>query len=287
MIGLGHKTYHEIDCSVPNPHLVAAGASHIGKRPQQQDAIYSCGHILLPHNYETESAGNGIVSFVESCHFPGVFAIADGMGGHAYGDIASSLCIENLDKACRNLPRYSSVESVAAFVSMGIAEADKAIVEQACSNGGADMGTTLVALSVCDDGCRISSIGDSRCYLYANNELVCLTKDDTEAQRIADMGLAPGEEYTPLYSGDSLTRYVGQGRNGLVVKPREYSFDVDSALIMLCSDGLYKALRDDEIANVLSAGNSLAQTSTELVEQSISRDDADNSSVLLVQVRRS
>lgn len=288
MFDLRCKTSQRIDRSTPKTSLVVAGASHIGKRWQQQDAIYANGRTLLPCEVDWDRPKANVAQFTDSYSYPATFAIADGMGGHACGEVASSLCIEHIAASCRSISRYSNIETVTALVSAAITEADKAVVGQSRSNPRREgMGTTVVALVVCGDGCSVLNIGDSRCYLYENGDLACLTKDDTEAQRIIDLGMTAEERRGPFYAGDNLTRYVGQGRGGLVVQARECRFNVDDAVVLLCSDGLYKALSEVEISTILGARRSLTETCATLVERSIVKDSADNTSVLLVQIRRS
>jgi serine/threonine protein phosphatase PrpC len=114
-----------------------------------------------------------------------------------------------------------------------------------------DMGSTLVALLVCHDGCAVLSVGDSRAYGYEDGAVTLLTKDDTEAQRLLDLGLLSAEDTVALAGKDRLLRYIGKCQPGLVFRARELTMGPGSRDVLLCSDGVAKSLGDAALASLL------------------------------------
>ncbi len=214
---------------------------------------------------------------------PGLYAVADGMGGHAAGEVASLTAIKALDAAFE-----ASDERTAASLESAAKAANRAVWEQARTNRGMlGMGTTLVALAVVENddgtsGLAVAHIGDSRLYLYRDKALSQVTVDHSLVQELIDEGQISQAQAAVHPQRHVLTRALG-------VEP---AVDVDVIQIapenndryLLCSDGLPREASDDQIAAILSRFPDPSEAARELVELANSRGGSDNVTVVVVDV---
>lgn len=264
--------------------ISAYGASCIGSRSQQQDALLFGDTVIPAAGRNGDASGGEIETWQRSCCLPSVFAVADGMGGCNAGCVASTLCVETIRDGCSQIADDASIECMADAVRDAIERANRRIVEYGNENPGCrGMGTTLVALAVCEDGCRAFNLGDSRAYLFRDGALSRLSKDHTAFQRALDLNLSFAGKGN-LSEGGGLTRYLGQGDSTFAAQAYEACFERDSAFVLLCSDGLTKALDDREIESLLVGADDPMACCCGLVSRAASIDESDNVSVLLVKV---
>ncbi len=214
---------------------------------------------------------------------PGLYAVADGMGGHAAGEVASSTAIAALQAAYEASGAHSleSLESAARA-------ANRAVWEQARVNRGMlGMGTTLVALAVVEradgtNGLAVAHIGDSRLYLLRDGALHQLTVDHSLVQELVDDGQISPEQAAVHPQRHVLTRALG-------VEP-SVAVDVLDILpeqgdrYLLCSDGLPREAADEQIAAVLQRFADPVEAAKELVALAKSRGGNDNITVVVVDV---
>ena len=207
----------------------------------------------------------------------GLFVVADGMGGHPAGDVASAEAIEGF---AARAPAPGAFDGTGGEASGGglrdaVAAASRRVHEAAAeSPDRRGMGTTLTALQLADDRWRIAHVGDSRAYLYRAGELRRLTTDHT---------VFPGS--------NTLTRAVGT--DGEAEADLEEGTLEDGDLYLLCSDGLTKTHSEEEIAERLAAadggssapGATLDETVRRLVDEANERGGPDNVTVVLVRAR--
>lgn len=207
-----------------------------------------------------------------------LFVVADGMGGHAGGEIASQLAVDAmastfLEKTAAPCV-LSNVPPRALQLVQGFAAANEAIRSAASKNPTlSDMGTTVVAARFCPNKGRayIGHVGDSRCYRLRDNRLEQITKDHT----LAEFG-AVGRE------AQRLSRAVGS--NGVVetdlvvVEPRE------GDIYLLCSDGLNKSLSDDIIHEVLDSEPDPDRAAAQLIARASAARARDNVTAIVVRI---
>lgn len=184
----------------------------------------------------------------------GCFAIVcDGMGGMRGGERASRLCAELLSGEF-HMRRY---ESPAVFYRTLIPHADSAVAmltdEEGNRLGG---GTTLVSVIVKDGVIYYASVGDSRIYLYRDNTLTQLTRDHNYLLRLMERvqsGEISTEEAMSDRQREALISYIGMGTGPDIVDVNDAGIQARIGdIIVLCSDGLYKALSSEEIAAVIA-----------------------------------
>lgn len=206
----------------------------------------------------------------------GLWVIADGMGGHARGDVASRLIMESL----RTLSRPKSMDDFATMVKERLAAANRHMREE-MQRAGSDriMGSTVVALLVFRRECRCLWAGDSRAYRLREGHLLQLTHDHSVTQEMIDRGELSPEEAAHHPAANRITRAVGALPTLSVDECNATLRDGDT--ILLCSDGLNKEVADSEIASVL--GNmDCDDASRELLDLSLARGARDNVTVAVV-----
>jgi protein phosphatase len=208
----------------------------------------------------------------------GLWAVADGMGGHGGGDVASGAVVKTL--AEMRAPASAS-EFLHEF-ELRIANVNNELQRIASERAGAVIGTTLVAILVFDAHYACAWCGDSRGYLMRNGELNQITRDHSEVQDLIDSGMLSREEAKSWPGRNVVTRAVGaQPKAELdVVSGRAYEGD----RFLLCSDGLVGHLSDEEIAQELKSVAPNAACSA-LVEKTLERGASDNVSVIVFDCR--
>ena len=210
-----------------------------------------------------------------------LFVVADGMGGHAGGDVASSIAISQLKPLDQD---YSSPDEAERTLSRTIAATAKILIDTVSQRPElAGMGTTVSALAMVDDVAVIAHIGDSRVYLFRDGELSQITVDHTFVQRLVDSGrITPDEaRYHPRRS--VLMRVLGD------MDPNP---EVDTIVMptrpgdrwLLCSDGLSGVIDDAHTSKALGAGQAPARTADALLKQALDGGAPDNVTIVLVDV---
>lgn len=209
-----------------------------------------------------------------------VFAVADGMGGHVSGEIASALALETLKKIFfKSYPR----EELPAAIKSAYREANAVIFKKASENADyAGMGTTLTIAVPSDDEFFVGNIGDSRVYLYRGGNFSQITEDHSLVAQMLRAGkLSEHEaEFHPLKS--IITRALGTepsvkaDLSVVKIKPRDR--------LLLCTDGLTGMVRDVEIAEVLASQYGLKETCQRLIAKANARGGLDNITVVLIEV---
>ncbi len=212
----------------------------------------------------------------------GVFIVADGMGGHAAGEVASEMAVQAIAKNLEGVVGRSDAEA-AHMMRLAIHQANASIfrrtVDEPEKRG---MGTTATALVVNQARYMIGQVGDSRAYLLREGVLTQLTKDHSYVQEQVDAGyLTPEQARTHPYS-NVITRCVGANSD---VVPDIYVGTLNSGdLFMLASDGLTGMLEDEDLQRYLETDNTPAQMVDFLVNEGNRRGGLDNITVIIVRI---
>lgn len=207
----------------------------------------------------------------------GLWAVADGMGGHQVGDIASRKIITALDDVIphENLSTYTdAVEDALLSVNEEMLEYAKIMFEEET------MGSTLVALLIKGRVGVCLWVGDSRLYRFRNQQLIQLSRDHSQLEEMIDMGMISREQAENHPQRNVITRAVG------VEKPLYVDIAIFTAQVgdtfLLCSDGLYNVVSNKDITAALSIRDA-EESVTRLMEQSIANGAPDNVSVIVVK----
>jgi serine/threonine protein phosphatase PrpC len=182
-----------------------------------------------------------------------LIAVADGMGGHAGGEVASAIAINTLEQL---LPVISDLKVDVAsredlFLNITYEVDSQILAKSKDSPELSGMGTTLTALSILDNNVELLHIGDSRCYRYRNNKLEQLSYDHTVMQELLDQGRLTPEEIIDHPQRSLLTQAL-MGDSG--IDPILVSYEIKkNDQFLLCSDGLTNVLSEYEISKIIEA----------------------------------
>ncbi len=210
----------------------------------------------------------------------GFFAVADGMGGHRGGEVASSIAVESLTSS---LPLLSSDELLAA-----IQESNSAVLRRATDDPGLrGMGTTLCVLALVDDGdaeplLLLANVGDSRIYKLSSGHFEQMTDDHSMVAEMMREGRITAAEAASHPQRNVLTRALGIDA-GLHVDAW-HVWPIVGDRWLLCSDGLFNEVSDATIAAVLGTTSDPAAAAQELVRLANEGGGRDNVTVLVVDV---
>lgn len=203
----------------------------------------------------------------------GIWAVADGMGGHANGQHAS----QTLTRIIADVAAVEDISLACEAVADAVHAANAEIYAEAQARG-EQMGSTIVALVMRDRAFAVLWAGDSRAYLYRDAVLHRLTHDHTQVQEMVDRGLLSPDEAADHPMSHVLARAVG-------VRP---TLELDAVkdiakpgdIFLLCSDGMYGVVGEDEVASIL-AGSGRRSIDT-IVDLCLERGAPDNVTVILV-----
>jgi protein phosphatase len=211
-----------------------------------------------------------------------LFAVADGMGGHRGGNVASAMTVETLERMPVPVPA-GAAESVDA-VRRAILEANRSVLERGESDRDLQgMGTTVTALLVSGKAAEILHVGDSRAYLVRDGDIQQLTEDHTVAQDWVRRGRFTAEEADRLPQRSILTRALGVDDD---VEVDHLSVDLhDRDRFLLCSDGLSNMLSDDSIREVVATVPTAQEAADRLVSAANEAGGDDNITVVVIDVK--
>ncbi|MDQ4124932.1 MAG: Stp1/IreP family PP2C-type Ser/Thr phosphatase [Actinomycetota bacterium] len=207
-----------------------------------------------------------------------IYAVADGMGGHIAGDVASATAVSVISEGIETHPPEDGSD-LAGLVS----RANDAIFEKARSDPSLrGMGTTCTLLMVDGDVARIAHVGDSRAYLLRDGSFRQLTEDHTLVERMVREGRLSAEEAANHPQRSIITRALGVDSNVQVDVLEERLATGDR--ILITSDGLTSMVEPDEIARVLDAEEDPQAAADRLVEMANDAGGEDNVTVLVLHV---
>ncbi len=211
--------------------------------------------------------------------------VADGVGGSSDGGEASRLAVEAImgyvssTMECCHAVVSGSDTALFAALRKGAAEAHAVVQRQAAAGHlPSVMATTLTLVVAVWPSAYVLQVGDSRCYFFSDGELRQVTRDQTVAQDLVDMGVLPAERAAKSPYRHVLARAIGAEE----ATPEVARLDISErgSVLVLCSDGLTKHVSDDEIAEHVRTMQSSEQLCRSLVELALARGGTDNVTVL-------
>lgn len=235
-------------------------------RKLNEDSIFSTSFELQTHTGPVQA---------------GLFAVADGMGGHNAGEIASDLAIRTFCAVCLSGLLKPGPAEILPIMASAFAKANSDVLEAANDRSLQGMGTTLTAAVISGHDLYIAHIGDSRCYIINSRETLQVTKDHSVVQQMVEAGMITQEKARVHPRRNEITRVLGYGQENSpdLIHVRLYAGDN----ILLCSDGLCSVLTDEKIAaSVLGAAN-IQQACKDLNDQANLAGGPDNISIVIVQ----
>jgi PPM family protein phosphatase len=208
-----------------------------------------------------------------------VFAVADGMGGHLAGEVASAAALEPI--AALDGTLFSSASQAAEALTAAVTEANAHVVALASDNPQfRGMGTTLTAILIEGIRIHVAHVGDSRAYLLRNNQLSRLTIDHTLVQQLIDDGQITEEEAAQHPQRSVITRAIGISP-AVDVDTLSFTLAADD-MVLLCSDGLTGVVDDNTIVRILTRAETPTHAIDQLIAKANDNGGPDNVTVLLL-----
>ena len=251
--------------------IVGSGRSIGRQRDHNEDSLYT---------FTSTFAG-----YTTSVPF-GIYIIADGMGGHEHGEVASEAAIRAMSKylmkklylpLINTLPEVSQ-ESLQEIMKQGVFEAHNEVVKQAPGGG-----TTLTAVIILGNRMAVAHVGDSRAYaVYPDGRMEALTRDHSFVKRLEELGQITPDEAEVHPQRNVLYRALGQGEPfepdvSTVPMPR-------SGYVLVCSDGLWGIVPDAEMFDLISAAASPHLACQNLIQAANAAGGPDNITAILIQM---
>ena len=207
---------------------------------------------------------------------PPLFAVADGMGGHAAGEVASEIAVRVLSELA---PEHPDGEAL----GRAIEEANRAVIQAAREGRGRQgMGTTMTAAMLEGERLVIAQVGDSRAYLLHQGKLQQLTRDHSLMADMIEAGQLTPEEARTHPQRSVITRALGSDAH---LHPDIYEINVETGdRLLICSDGLSGMIFDDRIENTLRRVQDPQRCASQLVNEAIAAGGHDNVTVIVADV---
>jgi protein phosphatase len=270
-----------MDCNLSIKAYVITNKGLI--RENNEDNFYVNGRYMNETERECE-----LEFSVESSKYNQIFAVCDGMGGEAKGELASFIAaktLENLDVDLNGeeAPNISYKTNV---INNYVRLTNLYLCEVMQKDIKGRMGSTLSGLHIFGDNAITFNIGDSRVYILRDNELRQLTLDHTEAQRLIRLGVIDEEQAKQHKSKHQLTRHFGILAHEGVLEADigdELKIKKDD-VFLICSDGLTDMLADTNIKDVLTKTQNTNEIHISLVQEALKMGGYDNITVIILKV---
>ncbi len=214
-----------------------------------------------------------------------LYVVADGMGGHDGGEVASMLAVETICRVARDRARTmpERLDAIESMLDEAFQTANNTIKAEAERKGN-DMGTTLVAMLV-HDGRQafVANVGDSRAYLFRNRQLHQVSVDHSFVQKMVERGRLTQEEARHHPQSNILLRTVGTERD---IEIDLFRVELEAGdRVLMCSDGLWGEVEDADIAAILHTYSDPRVAARELVRASHQGGGKDNVTLAVVAIR--
>ena len=209
-------------------------------------------------------------------HLDNLFIVADGMGGHSGGEVASMTATETIVSYVNE----SDIDKPVKLLQHAIEAANAKLVEMASEDSELEgMGTTVVAATIKDDQMYLANVGDSRLYII-HEDIEQITKDHSLVDELVRSGSISKEEARFHPKKNVITRAVG-AREGILIDLFQVSLEPGD-LILMCTDGLTNMLEDEDIFLMVRQQRDVVGQVTALVEAANANGGYDNISVIII-----
>ncbi len=208
---------------------------------------------------------------------PNLFIVADGMGGHKAGDLASKYTVETFVSLVKDENREGPIS----IIQEAIKTVNKMLLAKAAeSEDHKGMGTTLVVATLIDKSLYVANVGDSRLYIMSD-ELTQITRDHSYVEEMVDIGEMNRDDDVYKSKKNIITRAIGAGPEimadffDIQIKPGH--------IILMCSDGLTGMVSDEEIQSILEMDTSIKEKCELLVKTANQNGGKDNIGIVLIK----
>lgn len=209
-----------------------------------------------------------------------LFAIADGMGGYAHGGMASQLALESFS----NTLAIQNSAPIPKALQRGVEAANLSVYQRSQQLDAGRMGTTLTAAYVFGEMLYLAHVGDSRAYLIRDGHSMCLTADHTTVGDMVRAKLISPSKIRTHAQRSVLTKSIG---TTLFIQPDIIQHKLrEGDRLVLCSDGVWSVIEDEDFARVASETSSMNEISKNLIDLALHNETDDNASVLVFHLRK-
>ncbi len=206
----------------------------------------------------------------------GVWAVADGMGGHAAGEVASRMVVD----ALRDIRHTDTLGGLLEEVRRSLQVVNRELAIEAGRRGQQIIGSTVAVLLVFENHCIAVWAGDSRIYRLRQGQLKQLTRDHSQVEELISRGVISRQEARRMPGSNVITRAVGVADT--VEVDAEIHDACDGDVFLLCTDGLYNEVTAQDIQRILASGT-CQEAADRLVESALEHGARDNVSVVVVR----
>jgi serine/threonine protein phosphatase PrpC len=229
-------------------------------------------------------SGNEDSFFAHATPQAGLFIVADGMGGHAAGEVASEMAVQIVARELSPIADLHG-DGVRDKVSLALREANRAIFERTLAESDKQgMGTTASVLMLSGKRYLIGQVGDSRIYMLRDGGLKQLTKDHSYVQEQVDAGLLTPEQARYHPYSNVITRCVGAGES---IEPDTFAGEVKPGdVFLVASDGLTGMVDDRRLQQLLLSRATARRVVDALIAEANYRGGLDNITAIVVQVQK-
>ena len=254
------------------PQYIVGSSSHVGRhRTNNEDALFALTTSIA----------------VDTTDMPlGIYIVSDGMGGHKNGEVASETAVRAMSSFIMDkiydplfgISPSTPAESLQEIMRAGVYEAHRQVVKQAAGGG-----STLTAVLLLGTQMTIAHIGDSRAYsIFLDGRTQTLTRDHSLVKRLEELGQITAEEAAVHPQKSMLYRALGQGEPS---EPDVFTASLPyPGYLLLCSDGLWNVVPDDEIFTIITTSPSPHRACQNLIEAANAAGGPDNTVVILVRM---
>ena len=211
-------------------------------------------------------------------HLPNLFIVADGMGGHKAGDVASRYTVDEFVSLIENATEKDDIT----VISEAVTKVNTMLLEKAKESPDyTGMGTTLVVATIKDEMLRVANVGDSRLYVIGTDGIRQITRDHSLVEEMVSMGEIDRKEARTHKRKNIITRAIG---GDSYVEAEMFCVELmPDDIIMMCSDGLTNMIEDEDIFKIVKQNLPLDKTAETLVDTANSNGGKDNISVILIK----
>jgi serine/threonine protein phosphatase PrpC len=210
----------------------------------------------------------------------GMWVVADGMGGHKAGEVASGSIIEH----CQQTNEPVDLNSFIAEVQTRLLQVNQSLRQMAIQKyNNATIGSTVVVLLAYGKQCAYLWVGDSRIYRLRNSKLEQMTRDHSMVEQYIEQGIMSVEEAHNSNVTNVLTRAVG-GEDEMEIDLKVDEMQADD-IFLLCSDGLYREVSEADMTQLMSRGDDCSTMTKNLLESALNNGARDNVTVSVIQIK--
>ena len=212
-------------------------------------------------------------------HLPNLFIVADGMGGHKAGDVASRYTVDEFVSLIENATEKDDIT----VISEAVTKVNTMLLEKAKESPDyTGMGTTLVVATIKDEMLRVANVGDSRLYVIGTDGIRQITRDHSLVEEMVLAGQLSKSEARTHARKNVITRAIGVEEQ---VEPEMFSIDLkENSKVLMCSDGLTNMLEDAEILSIVRNNADIEDAARMLIDRANENGGKDNISVIIVEL---